>query len=176
MTDSVNGVSNELPRATSHDMEITEKRGPEKRGQDLIVRQAILRKLSQQGIGRQGDVDYVQEDRFIYPETVDMLSKPMNWITEIKKASSSIKPGANGEPTLLSIDSADIDSILPELGLMPGDTLVLVDGNIPYFSPRQGLNMMNQLADALERLAQGGTASVTIQRNHQIKHIVFHLW
>ena len=136
----------------------------------------LLSRLRRQGVVGGDNPKLVRRDVTLYPELMTHLADSSNWMPELMKASSSILPRADGEPTLLSIDSVAADSVLWEFGMREGDVIALIDGEIPHFSPTKALDYIRKADGVMTALDKGEPVSLTVLRQGQLIHLVFRRW
>ena len=129
--------------------------------------------LREQGV-RMAGVNHLQsKDLTIPPEIFSHLSDPSTWLPELMKASSTVQNDARGEPTRLAVHDIEGDSILWDLGLRDGDVIVLVDGEIPRFSPTRAYDLVRRAQGALAALARGEPISLTVLRQQRPLHLFY---
>ncbi len=157
-----------LPKATS----------PLSSGEGAAAREEriLISRLRRQGVIPEGAGSLTHQERVLYPELLTHIADSSNWIPELMKASSSILPRGDGEPTLLSLDRVAADSVLWEFGLREGDVIALIDGEIPQFSPTRALDYIRKADEVMAALDKGEPASLTILRQGQPLHLVFRRW
>ncbi len=136
----------------------------------------LISRLRHQGAIPEGGEHLARQELMLDPELLSHVADASNWMPELMKASSSILPRGDGEPTLLSLDRLAADSILWELGLREGDVIALIDGEIPHFSPTRALDYIRKAEKVMVALERGEPASLTILRQGQPLHLVFHCW
>ncbi|MFZ1573771.1 MAG: hypothetical protein WAT36_00705 [Chromatiaceae bacterium] len=136
----------------------------------------LISRLRRQGVIPEGAGSLTHQERVLYPELLTHIADSSNWMPELMKASSSILPRGDGEPTLLSLDRVAADSVLWEFGLREGDVIALIDGEIPQFSPTRVLDYIRKADEVMATLDKGGPASLTILRHGQPLHLVYRRW
>lgn len=136
----------------------------------------LLSRLVRQGVPAEATGRLQRQERVIGPELMNQLSDSSNWMTELMKASSSIQSRRDGEPTRLALERVEADSILWELGLQEGDVIVLIQGEIPHFSPTHALDYIRQADAALAAFDQGEPITLTVLRRGQPVHLVYQPW
>ncbi len=157
-----------LPKATSP---LSAGEGPAAREERML-----LSRLHRQGVLPEGGESLPRQERVLYPELLTHIADSSNWMSELMKASSSILPRGDGEPTLLSLDRVAADSVLWEFGLREGDVIALIDGEIPRFSPTRALEYIRKADEIMAALDKGEPASLTILRQGQPLHLVYRRW
>ena len=133
----------------------------------------VAARLHAQGVQFAKGDKLQREDWVLQPEVVNHIQKVSNWMPELRKASSTIQIGGNGEPTRLALKYIDADSILWDLGLREGDIIVLIDGEIPQFSPTKALDYIRKAKGALASLDRGEPISLTVLRHQRPVHLVY---
>lgn len=136
----------------------------------------LLSRLVRQGVPVEATGRLQRQERVIAPELMNQLSDSSNWMSELMKASSSIQSRRDGEPTRLALERVEADSILWELGLQEGDVIVLIQGEIPHFSPTRALDYIRQADAALAAFDQGEPITLTVLRRGQPVHLVYQPW
>ena len=136
----------------------------------------LLSRLVRQGVTVEATGRLQRQERVIAPELMNQLSDSSNWMSELMKASSSIQSRRDGEPTRLALERVDADSVLWELGLQEGDVIVLIQGEIPHFSPTRALDYIRQADAALVAFDQGEPITLTVLRRGQPVHLVYQPW
>ena len=136
----------------------------------------LLNRLRRQGVPTAARGQLRRQEVVLAPELMSHLIDSSNWMPELMKASSSIQSRPDGEPTRLALDRVEADSILWELGLQEGDVIVLIQGQIPHFSPTQALDYIRQADAALAAFDQGQPITLTVLRRGQPVHLVFQPW
>ena len=157
-----------LPKTTSS---LSAGEGPAAREE-----RQLLSRLRRQGVLPEGAGSLTRQERVLYPELLTHIADSSNWMPELMKASSSILPRGDGEPTLLSLDRVAADSVLWEFGLREGDVIALIDGEIPRFSPTRALEYIRKADEVMAALDKGEPASLTILRQGQPLHLVYRRW
>lgn len=136
----------------------------------------LVSRLRRQGVLAEGAESLTRQELVLYPELLTRIADSSNWMPELMKASSSILPRGDGEPTLLSLDRVAADSVLWEFGLREGDVIALIDGEIPRFSPPRALDYIRKADEVMAALDKGEPASLTVLRHGQPLHLVFRRW
>ncbi len=136
----------------------------------------LISRLRRQGVIAEGAEHLTRQELLLYPELLSHVADSSNWMPELMKASSSILPRGDGEPTLLSLDRVAADSVLWEFGLREGDVIALIDGEIPQFSPTRALAYIRKVDEVMAALDRGEPASLTILRQGQPLHLVYRRW
>jgi hypothetical protein len=136
----------------------------------------LLNHLRQQGVSAEARGQLRRQEVVLAPELMSHLTDSSNWMPELMKASSSVQSRRDGEPTRLALDRVEADSILWELGLQEGDVIVLVQGEIPHFSPTRALDYIRQADAALAAFDQGEPITLTVLRRGQPVHLVYQPW
>ena len=136
----------------------------------------LLNHLRQQGVPAEARGQLRRQEVVLAPELMSHLTDSSNWMPELMKASSSVQSRRDGEPTRLALDRVEADSILWELGLQEGDVIVLVQGEIPHFSPTRALDYIRQADAALAAFDQGKPITLTVLRRGQPVHLVYQPW
>ena len=136
----------------------------------------LISRLRRQGVIAEGAEHLTRQELLLYPELLSHVADSSNWMPELMKASSSILPRGDGEPTLLSLDRVAADSVLWEFGLREGDVIALIDGEIPQFSPTRALDYIRKVDEVMATLDKGQPASLTSLRHGQPLHLVYRRW
>ncbi|MBI4584387.1 MAG: hypothetical protein HY717_10235 [Planctomycetes bacterium] len=131
--------------------------------------------VEKQGVALKDAKVLEHELRQVPTETYDYLKKPDNWIPELQKASSNLKPGREGKNTLLEIPQFEQDSLLNDLGVKPGDVLAAFNGQIVEFDPNQSYKYVQMFKDALKEIEAGKKVSVTVIRGGKPVNLEFKL-
>lgn len=136
----------------------------------------LIQRLRRQGIQVEDGDTLSRQEWDLYPELVTYLRDSSNWLPELMKASSSIQPRGDGDPTRLLLERIEADSILWELGLQEGDLILLIDGEIPRFSAIAALDSIRKADALLTTLDRGESISVTVLRQDRPVHLVYQSW
>ncbi len=131
--------------------------------------------VEKQGVALKDAKVLEKELRQVPKETYDYLKKPDNWIPELQKASSNLKPGRDGKNTLLEIPQFEQDSLLNDLGVKPGDVLAAFNGQIVEFDPSRSYEYKKMFDSALKDIEAGKKVSVTVIRGGKPVNLEFKL-
>ena len=130
-------------------------------------------RLRAQGV-RMAAVNHLQSEVWgLPPDVSNQLSDSSTWLPELMKASSTIQNNARGEPTRLAVHDIEGDSLLWDLGLRDGDVIVLIDGEIPRFSPTNAYDLVRKAQGALAALDRGEPISLTVLRQQRPLHLFY---
>ena len=115
------------------------------------------------------------EDWGIDEATLDYLTKPANWVSELDKAGHITHRDKNGRVTSIEITDIQPGSHFETFGLENGDRVLLLDQEITEFDPSQAHLYKARFSDAVDRLRNNGKASITILRKGKPVHMEFSL-
>ena len=133
----------------------------------------LIARLHRQGVRLEPGDQLKRQEWALYPEQISYLLDSSNWMPELMKARSSIQARGDGAPSRLSLERIEADSILWDLGLREGDVIVLIDGQIPQFSPTKALDYIRKADAVLAGLDRGEAFSLTVLRRNRPVHLVF---
>ena len=133
----------------------------------------LTARLRRQGVRVAGQEPLQPQKWLLDQEVFSHLSDSSTWLPELMKASSTIQNNARGEPTRLAVHDIEGDSLLWDLGLRDGDVIVLIDGEIPRFSPTNAYDLVRKAQGALAALDRGEPISLTVLRQQRPLHLFY---
>ena len=139
----------------------------------LAENKELVEKLRLQGL-KVSERTIERKRSQVPPDLFEAISVEANWIPELKKIHATyIHVGTT--TTRVQLDRIAENSLLRNIGFEAGDVVNLIDGKIVEFSVGNRQEYYNLAREVMERLRDGGTASVTVTRGNRPVHIEFQL-
>lgn len=137
------------------------------------VEPKVVRNLERQGLPRTVASNVTKETRRVPEPTFRYISKPRNWVSELEKAASTPISGKDGEPSMLRIHDIESGSLFEKFGIQDGDTVALIDGEVPLFDASRSQDYVQTARRLLSKFEAGETISVTVLRGGKPVHLEF---
>ena len=150
------------------------KEASEQRRQDEALKKKVNTALTNLKM-RSTNRPITVENWGIDEATLNYLTKPANWVSELNKAGHIPHRDKNGRVTSIEITDIEPGSHFETFGLQNGDCMLLLDQEISEFDASQAHHYQERFSEAVERLRNKGIASITVLRNGRPVHMEFSL-
>jgi hypothetical protein len=112
----------------------------------------------------------------IQKQSFNYIKNETNWLPELKLAGKQIRTSKKDSSQSLVLTRIKEGSLLRSVvGLEPGDSIELIDGERWDFKGENTLDFRSQAIEMIDRIEAGGSISLTITRNNSPQHLTFSL-